>query len=323
MVKVKKKKKQAGPLTVKRKKAKREAAPVTDDSANLLDGLKAILEDPDAVEVLAQEAKSTAGGSDEAGASSKRKRPKGVVAKGADTPGEGGGATPSSSSVHTGKDHLHPYKVFVNGLPWSILRETVVRDFGACGEIERLDMPKNSTGLSSGSAFIYFKNDAAVEAALKFDGVDYHGRTIKVVRAVRQQKSAGKVATQELFTVVVDNLPVDTDPDGLRSVFEACGDIEAVRMAKDSGGRFKGTAFLVFRSAAALSEALERNGDEYQGNIIEVRKPRQSVDKGKGKGKGKGGKGKPTVIKDSRRRICHAFTLGKCIWGPNCRYVHK
>merc|ERR1712187_582144 len=59
----------------------------------------------------------------------------------------------------------------------------LTKDFTECGEIERLNLPKNEEGNVKGIAFIKFKTQEGFDAALKFDDTEYGGRTINVSKA--------------------------------------------------------------------------------------------------------------------------------------------
>merc|ERR1712150_384665 len=82
--------------------------------------------------------------------------------------------------------------VFVRGLAWEVTEDVLRKDFAECGEIERLSMPKNEEGQSKGIAFIQYKTQEGVEAALKFDNDDYGGRTIGVRKAGDKGEDKGK-----------------------------------------------------------------------------------------------------------------------------------
>merc|ERR1711920_795675 len=73
--------------------------------------------------------------------------------------------------------------VFVGGLPFSADEETLKKDFGECGEIDRFNMPMNDEGRPKGIAFITYKSEEGVTKALEFNETDYGGRTIKVNKA--------------------------------------------------------------------------------------------------------------------------------------------
>merc|ERR1711920_1134629 len=93
----------------------------------------------------------------------------------------------------TGSTASQALTVFVGGLPFSASEETVKKDFEECGPIEKMNMPKNEEGKPKGIAFITFKTADGVTAALKYDGDDYGGRTLKVNKAGQKgDKGKGK-----------------------------------------------------------------------------------------------------------------------------------
>jgi len=82
-------------------------------------------------------------------------------------------------------------EVFVGGISFDCTEEAIRKDFGECGKIENLRMPLNEEGKPKGIAFLCFKTTEGVEAALKFDGQEYMGRTLKVNKA-GEGKGKGK-----------------------------------------------------------------------------------------------------------------------------------
>lgn len=95
----------------------------------------------------------------------------------------------------TKQESTDEHRVFVGGLPWSIDEDILRRDFSECGEITDLHLLRDKeTGGSRGMAFISFANAAGFQAAIKYDGDDYGGRTLKVCRAESKKggKSTGK-----------------------------------------------------------------------------------------------------------------------------------
>mmetsp|Transcript_32460 Transcript_32460/g.95052 ORF Transcript_32460/g.95052 Transcript_32460/m.95052 type:complete len:278 (+) Transcript_32460:73-906(+) len=72
-------------------------------------------------------------------------------------------------------------QILAGGLPFKINQDVVRRDFGECGKIAKLHMVRDKqTGKFTGAVFIKYKTQEAVDAALKFDGTEYGGRTLKV-----------------------------------------------------------------------------------------------------------------------------------------------
>jgi len=188
--------------------------------------------------------------------------------------------------------------VFVGGIPFSADEATFRKDFGECGEIERLSMPMNDEGRPKGIAFITYKTKAGVEAACKFNGDDYGGRTLTVNLASdksqmgkgKGEKGKGKGKGNQELTVFVRGLPFSVDESALRKDFEECGEIESLRMPLNEEGKPKGIAFIEYKTEEGLKKALDFNETDYGGRTIGVAKAGEG---GKGKdGKGKDGKGK-------------------------------
>ncbi|CAK0833279.1 unnamed protein product [Prorocentrum cordatum] len=135
-----------------------------------------------------------------------------------------------------------------------------------------------------------------MEKALKMDGQFFEGRTIKVKRATAQNhnkkddKNVDKHAARQRkdqLTVFIGGLPFGTDLVALKKDFEECGEVESIRTLNDDAGKFKGTAFVVYKSSEAVTKALEWHGADYGGRKIIVRRAGEGV-KGDGKGKGAG-----------------------------------
>jgi len=72
---------------------------------------------------------------------------------------------------------------FIKGLPYHVDENKLWKDFGECGEITNIRMPKREDGKSRSLAFIKFGTPDGLEAALKYDSTDYDGRTIWVTKA--------------------------------------------------------------------------------------------------------------------------------------------
>jgi len=75
------------------------------------------------------------------------------------------------------------FELFIGGLPFSATEEALKKDFGECGEIVNLRMPLNDEGNARGIAFMEFKDQEAVDKALKFHETDYGGRTLTVKKS--------------------------------------------------------------------------------------------------------------------------------------------
>merc|ERR1711937_808120 len=191
--------------------------------------------------------------------------------------------------------------VFIGGIPFSATEDVLRKDFSECGEIEKMNVPMNDEGKPRGIAFITFKSKAGVEAALKFDGDEYGGRTLKVNIAGQKGdkgkgkgkdkgKDKGKGKGNSEFEVFVGGLPFETEEATLKKDFTECGEIESFRMPLNEEGKARGIAFITYKNKEAVDKALAFDGTDYGGRFLKVNKAGEG---GKGKdGKGKDGKGK-------------------------------
>jgi len=218
---------------------------------------------------------------------------------------------PASKSAAQSTDEL---TVFVGGLSFTCTEDQVRKDFGDCGEISKFHMPLNDEGKPRGIAFITYETKDGVSAAMKFDGDDYAGRTLKVNLAGqkpekgkgdkgkgkgdkgkgKENKGGGKgdKGNDEL-TVFVRGLPWSTDEETLKKDFGECGEIERLSLPLNEEGQPKGIAFVQYKEEKGVEEALKFDDTDYGGRTINVRKAGDRGEKGDGKGKdGKGYKGK-------------------------------
>jgi len=94
-------------------------------------------------------------------------------------------------------------------------------------------------------------------------------------------------------TVFVKGLRMTIQESELRELFGSCGELQAVRLARDSDGRSRGFAYIEFGSAEALQKAVAMNNTEFQGKILFVAKsdPPGPGGGGRGRGRGRGGGG--------------------------------
>jgi len=198
-------------------------------------------------------------------------------------------------------------------LPFSCSEDQLRKDFGECGEIEKLHMPKNDEDKPRGIAFITYTTKEGVDAALKYDGDDYGGRYLKVNLAGQKPekgkgkdkgkgkgkdgkgdkgKGKGKGGSNDEVTVFVRGLPFSADEESLRKDFAECGEIDRLSVPLNEEGWPKGIAFIQYKEKGGCDKALEFDSTDYGGRTIYVRMAGDRPDKGEGKGKGKDGKGK-------------------------------
>jgi len=188
-------------------------------------------------------------------------------------------------------------KVYVGGLPFTLDEAALRKDFEECGEIEKLECPRRDDDSFKGFAFVTYKTKAGFEAALKFDGDDYAGRTLRVKPAGKgkgegkgEGKGDGKGKGNKENEVYIGGLPYEATEEELMDHFKDCGPIASVRVPTDPAtGSSKGFAFLAFEDMSGVDAALQLNETEFGGRWLRVR---PSGDGGKGKGGGGKGDGK-------------------------------
>lgn len=200
-------------------------------------------------------------------------------------PSEAQDATESSASAQC-------LTVFVGGVPWECGEDVLRKDFGECGEVTSVKVLTHAdSGLSKGVAFITFKDEAGVEAALAYDGTEYGGRTLKVNKAPDRNakgQGKGKGRPAEVFVKGMDRMSTEQK---LRTFFKDCGDIVKIGMPLAPEGHCKGFAWITFDSQESADKAVEKNGTQFNGKeiFVEVAGLHLSGDgKGKSKGKTKG-----------------------------------
>jgi len=186
------------------------------------------------------------------------------------------------------------FELFVGGLPFATTEAILKKDFAECGEIVALRMVKNEEGQCKGVAFIEYMDKASCDSALKFDGTDYGGRTLKVrmtgdtagkdgqgkgegtdketQHSQPKGKGKGKRARgNKQFQVFVGGLPFATEEEVLRSDFGECGEVVSLTMPLNDEGGSKGIAFIEYSDKGSCDKALGFNETDYGGRTIYVR----------------------------------------------------
>ncbi len=88
--------------------------------------------------------------------------------------------------------------VFVGGIPWGCNEEVLRADFARHGEVNLLVLPRDKDGKLKGMAFVTYGTPEGARGALKLDGEEYGGRTLKVnlVPASKGKDGKGKAKTE-------------------------------------------------------------------------------------------------------------------------------
>merc|ERR1712096_56213 len=73
-----------------------------------------------------------------------------------------------------------PLVVHVGNISWNCSENVFRKDFEECGKIVKLKFHYTEEGAAKGSALVYYATQAGVDAALKYDGTAYAGRTLYI-----------------------------------------------------------------------------------------------------------------------------------------------
>eukprot|EP00746_Dinoflagellata_sp_MGD_P097652 gnl/MRDRNA2_/MRDRNA2_39195_c0_seq1.p1 gnl/MRDRNA2_/MRDRNA2_39195_c0~~gnl/MRDRNA2_/MRDRNA2_39195_c0_seq1.p1 ORF type:complete len:545 (-),score=164.60 gnl/MRDRNA2_/MRDRNA2_39195_c0_seq1:173-1807(-) len=169
-------------------------------------------------------------------------------------------------------------EVFVRGFSSDTKQHAFSKHFAACGEIERINMPRGSDGSCKGYAWITFKGMEAAEKATAQNETQYQGSKLKIEIAGKHRegakgKAAGKGSGQKpagCTSIVVKGLAYDATEDDLRSMFASCGNgPQNISILSDwNTGKSKGIAFVDFDDEKAIDPAMELSGSKIKGRAF-------------------------------------------------------
>jgi len=201
----------------------------------------------------------------------------------------------TGESAATASDPNPEFRLFVGGLAYCVTEDVLRKDFAECGEIADIKLLLDrETGDSRGIAFLTMADKAGYEAALKFDGQEYAGRTINVSKANSDGKGKGKgkdkgkgkgkdgkgkskgkgkgpsVKPPDCTSVVVKGLAYAVTSDDLQACFQKCGNgPKNVNLLKDMDtGESRGMAFVDFDDTAAVDEAMKLTETNLKGRAF-------------------------------------------------------
>ena len=180
--------------------------------------------------------------------------------------------------------------IFIGNIPSCCCRKSIKKLLKGHGSIEsiRLRSIKVAAGerpsqvakrtqkqLQEGSSFnayVVFSSVDEAENCLSLNGTLIHGRHLRVDRVDKKVGSPG----EHQRSVFIGNLPFTADEEKMREIFSSCGDIEAVRIVRDSkSGVGKGFGFVKFVDKAGVMFAVRQNKKlELDGRLLRVSKYR-------------------------------------------------
>ena len=178
--------------------------------------------------------------------------------------------------------------VFVGNLPTTCTKKQIKRVFRQYGHVETVRIRSmqvaegslavmvakrthKQIGGSSFNAYIVFSSEKDAEEALALNGTLVEGRHIRVDLAGRSREHSYQ------RSVFVGNLPFSADEEALWAVFSGCGEVEGVRIVRDTKtGAGKGFGFVTFREKSGVVFALKQsNKVGLEGRKVRVFKSRE------------------------------------------------
>ncbi|XP_027044444.1 LOW QUALITY PROTEIN: RNA-binding protein 34-like [Pocillopora damicornis] len=173
--------------------------------------------------------------------------------------------------------------VFVGNLPVTLSRKKLKQMFAIYGEVESVRFRSAALakpGLSRKvamkkrefhsdrhniNAYVVFKERKSALKSLSSNGLEVGGFHIRV-------DITGKdIEHDHTRSIFVGNLPFDTEEEPLRQAFSEFGEIEGVRIVRDSKtGAGKGFGFILFKERDGVMFALRRHKIEFQGRQLRI-----------------------------------------------------
>ena len=174
-------------------------------------------------------------------------------------------------------------ELFVNNLSYKTTDESLKKYFSKYGEVESTKIVYDKeTGRPKGVGFCKFcDSSSAAKALADNDKLFLDGRPIAVSYS-NDKKGSAKVKKSkfqgnknyegEKFSVFIGNLSFKTNEDGIKNLFEDCGNIIDIRIAKRQDGSPRGFAHVDFDTKEGMENALEKTGYRLDGRELRIDK---------------------------------------------------
>jgi len=159
--------------------------------------------------------------------------------------------------------------VFIKNLDKSNDNKALYDTFSAFGNILSCKVATDDAGGSKGYGFVHYETqDAATLAVTKVNGMLLNGKKVFVGFFVprKDRADSGSAAEATFTNVFVKSLPLEIDDHGLKTMFEAYGEIKSAIVMKDSDSKSRGFGFVNFAEHDDATKAIdELNGKEQDG----------------------------------------------------------
>lgn len=148
------------------------------------------------------------------------------------------------------------HRLYFGNIPFSQTEDDVRALFQACGKITELKIIKRSN-ISQGYGFITFEDKESVDEALKKNGHEVGGRTMKVNFAEKKTPDSGFGIGTETNRLFVKNIPQDTTEENIKEAFASYGKVTQVKFIHDhASGMRRGFGFVDLETHEQAKAAL-------------------------------------------------------------------
>ena len=174
-------------------------------------------------------------------------------------------------------------ELFVNNLSYKTTDESLKKYFSKYGEVESTKIVfDKETGRPKGVGFCKFCDSSSAAKALKDnDNLFLDGRPLAVsysndkkgsAKVRKSQFQGNKNYEGEKYSIFIGNLSFKTNEDGIKNLFEDCGNIIDIRIARRPDGNPRGFAHVDFDSKEGMEMALEKTGYRLDGRELRIDK---------------------------------------------------
>ena len=173
------------------------------------------------------------------------------------------------------RDPRNNRTVFVGNVSSTCTKKQILRLFKTYGKVESVRLRslqvkegklpkkvairthKQLTEESTFNAYVVFSTEEEAEKSLTLNSTLLNGRHLRVNLVAKKESTKLKEAHLSIF---VGNVPFAADEEKLRSCFSDCGDVESVRIIRDTKtGIGKGFGFVTFSDKSGVMFAVKQN----------------------------------------------------------------
>eukprot|EP00072_Mus_musculus_P032907 XP_006499888.1 PREDICTED: polyadenylate-binding protein 1-like isoform X1 [Mus musculus] len=163
--------------------------------------------------------------------------------------------------------------IFIKNLENSIDNKALYDTFSTFGSILSSKVVYNEHG-SRGFGFVHFETHEAAQKAINtMNGMLLNDRKVFVGHFKSRQKREAELGARALgFTnIYVKNLHANVDEQRLQDLFSQFGNMQSVKVMRDSNGQSRGFGFVNFEKHEEAQKAVDHmNGKEVSGQLLYV-----------------------------------------------------